>query len=281
MSSTRNIISPGLWANDALTAVPATPTPGVSYRNIGAFDIEQGWPFGLKVDSAPFNQVVYQVTSLLSILDQRGVLGWTSLLNYTVGALVLGSDNVLYQCAVNNGPGSSVQDPVSTSGYWNALRPGSGDVGDIKAVAANTPPTGWLKCNGAAISRTAYPALFARIGTVWGAGNGSTTFNVPDLQGEFLRGWDENGAVDPGRGFASLQMGSNAAHTHTLYADNSGSGANGQVTSINGGNFPLAGSARSGGYLATNGAAVQLVGVDGGSEARPRNRAVLFVIRAS
>ena len=64
-----------------------------------------------------------------------------------------------------------------------------------------TPPTGWLKCNGAAISRTAYAKLFAAIGTVFGAGDGFTTFNLPDLRGEFVRGWDDGRGVDGGRAF--------------------------------------------------------------------------------
>jgi microcystin-dependent protein len=49
-------------------------------------------------------------------------------------------------------------------------------------------PTGYLVCNGGAISRTSYASLFAAIGTTWGSGDGSTTFNLPDLRGAFLRG---------------------------------------------------------------------------------------------
>ncbi|MCB2019807.1 MAG: tail fiber protein, partial [Burkholderiaceae bacterium] len=54
-------------------------------------------------------------------------------------------------------------------------------IGEFKAFAMSSLPSGWLNCNGAAVSRTTYSALFAAIGTVWGAGNGTTTFNVPDL----------------------------------------------------------------------------------------------------
>lgn len=55
--------------------------------------------------------------------------------------------------------------------------------GDMKAVAYSTVPGGWLPCNGAAISRTTYARLFAAIGTTYGAGDGVTTFNVPDKRG--------------------------------------------------------------------------------------------------
>jgi microcystin-dependent protein len=58
------------------------------------------------------------------------------------------------------------------------------------AYAASTAPTGWLLCDGSAVSRTTYAALFAVISTTWGSGDGSTTFNVPDLRGQFLRGFD-------------------------------------------------------------------------------------------
>ena len=62
------------------------------------------------------------------------------------------------------------------------------EVGFIKPYAGSSVPTGYLLCNGAAISRAQYPELFAAIGTTWGAGDGSSTFNVPDLRGYFLRG---------------------------------------------------------------------------------------------
>ena len=61
--------------------------------------------------------------------------------------------------------------------------------GIIAAWPGNTPPDGWLVCNGSAISRTTYADLFAAIGTTFGAGDGSTTFELPDYQGDFLRGY--------------------------------------------------------------------------------------------
>ena len=55
-------------------------------------------------------------------------------------------------------------------------------------------PAGWLACDGALISRTVCPALFTAIGVVYGAGDGATTFAVPDLRGEFVRGWAGTGS---------------------------------------------------------------------------------------
>ena len=60
--------------------------------------------------------------------------------------------------------------------------------GTIIHYAGRTVPSGWLICNGANVSRTDYAALFAAIGTIYGAGNGSTTFGLPNLNGRFLEG---------------------------------------------------------------------------------------------
>jgi phage-related tail fiber protein len=89
----------------------------------------------------------------------------------------------------------------------SAFRSFSPPPGTVIHVAMNTAPTGFLKANGAAISRTTYASLFAAIGTTFGAGNGATTFNVPDLRGEFLRGWDDGRGIDGSRVFGSLQKG--------------------------------------------------------------------------
>lgn len=72
-----------------------------------------------------------------------------------------------------------------------------GPRGAITAFGAATPPDGWLICDGSAISRTTYAKLFAVIGTNFGAGNGSESFNLPDLRGRFLRGWDNGVGRDP------------------------------------------------------------------------------------
>lgn len=82
---------------------------------------------------------------------------------------------------------------------------------------SSTPPTGWLEEDGSAVSRTTYADLFAEIGTTWGAGNGTTTFNLPDSRGEFKRGWDNSKGTDSGRTFASFQDENVGAHDHEYY----------------------------------------------------------------
>lgn len=87
--------------------------------------------------------------------------------------------------------------------------------GEIKSVAFATAPQGYLSCDGSAVSRTTYATLFAAIGTTYGSGDGTTTFNVPDLRGEFLRGWDNGRGVDSGRSLGSTQGEDVGVHGHT------------------------------------------------------------------
>lgn len=74
-----------------------------------------------------------------------------------------------------------------------------GPIGSMVAWPAVSPPAGWLLCYGQAISRTTFSALFAVVGTVYGAGDGSTTFNVPDMRGRVPAGKDNMGGVAAGR----------------------------------------------------------------------------------
>jgi hypothetical protein len=80
--------------------------------------------------------------------------------------------------------------------------------GSVAWYAANSAPTGYLKANGANVNRTTYADLFTAIGTTFGVGDGSTTFTLPDLRGEFLRGWDDGRGIDSGRAFGTAQSGS-------------------------------------------------------------------------
>lgn len=85
--------------------------------------------------------------------------------------------------------------------------------GDLKATARASAPTGWLLCDGAAISRTTYADLFDALGTTYGVGNGTTTFNLPDLRGRVPVGVD--GAA--GRLDSNDALGnSGGAKDHTL-----------------------------------------------------------------
>ena len=77
--------------------------------------------------------------------------------------------------------------------------------GVVMAFGGSTAPTGWLECDGSAVSRSTYSDLFSAIGTNFGVGDGTSTFNLPDTRGEFIRGWDNSRGVDSGRGIGSFQ----------------------------------------------------------------------------
>jgi len=72
-------------------------------------------------------------------------------------------------------------------------------VGSVTAYAGTSAPTGWLLCFGQAVSRSTYAALFAVVGTTYGVGDGSTTFNLPDLRGRVIAGQDDMGGTSADR----------------------------------------------------------------------------------
>jgi microcystin-dependent protein len=167
--------------------------------------------------------------------------------------------------------------------------------------AASTPPTGYFECNGQAISRTAYATLFATIGVVFGSGDGATTFNLPDLRGQFVRGWDDSAGIDPGRVFGSNQSGSNLAHNHTLTDPGHGHGVNDPSHThgwTGGGSLlcafngqpqgPNMGNNNSSGFAsisaASTGISIQQnstgITIDSqGTESRPINVALMYIIK--
>lgn len=96
--------------------------------------------------------------------------------------------------------------------------------GTVMAFAGDIPPEGFYECDGSEVSRTDNPELFAAIGTMYGEGNGMTTFNLPDYRGYFLRGWDHGAGRDPdaadrengGDVVGSIQMDEIKSHGHKL-----------------------------------------------------------------
>ena len=97
--------------------------------------------------------------------------------------------------------------------------------GMIAPIGMSSAPTGWLACDGSAISRTTYSALFGIIGTTWGTGDGSSTFNVPDLRGAVLRGTGTAGVSSDfvGPSVGAYQDDQNADHNHSASTSTSGS----------------------------------------------------------
>ena len=146
-------------------------------------------------------------------------------------------------------------------------------VGIIQMWSLNISPSDYLECNGAAVSRITFSDLFMVIGSTYGNGNGSTTFNLPDYRGEFLRGWDNGKSSDPdsgsrtdrGDGTAGDNNGTKQdneleSHTHSIQQrtvfNNSGSGS---AAGNGDGNWGTAST--------------------GGNETRPRNINIMYIIK--
>jgi len=152
--------------------------------------------------------------------------------------------------------------------------------GTIIYSARTTAPTGYLKANGAAVSRTTYATLFAAIGTLYGGGDGSTTFNVPDLRGEFIRGFDDSRGIDSGRSMGSSQSEMIGPHNHTINDPGhnhqvninvyqQGAGPNAQTDMAN----------RNGNTTSSTATTGITINNNSGTENRPRNVALLACIK--
>ena len=106
---------------------------------------------------------------------------------------------------------------AATKQYVDNNASSSMPAGSVTAFAGSSAPTGWLLCAGQAVSRTTYAALFAVIGTTYGSGNGSTTFNLPDLRGRVPVGMDNMGGTDAGRlDYTNTLGGVGGEQYHTL-----------------------------------------------------------------
>ena len=92
-------------------------------------------------------------------------------------------------------------------------------VGCVIPFAGAAAPTGWLLCQGQAVSRTTYAQLFSVIGTTYGSGDGSTTFNLPDMRGRVAVGSDANLGAAAGVQSVSLTAAQNGPHNHTTLID--------------------------------------------------------------
>ncbi len=182
------------------------------------------------------------------------------------------TSNVTWTLPATDGAiGQAITTDGSGSLAWSAA---VAPPGTIIWHAASTAPTGYVKANGANLSRSTYAALFAIIGTTYGVGDGSTTFAVPDLRGEFPRGWDDGRGIDSGRAIGTAQAQAFLSHAHTYqpaYFLGSGSpGFDGNA---------LTGNSVQGGFGAFAAIPSQNTVAAGGTETRPRNIALLACIK--
>tara|TARA_R110001606_G_scaffold141321_2_gene280485 strand:- start:15717 stop:16886 length:1170 start_codon:yes stop_codon:yes gene_type:complete len=166
------------------------------------------------------------------------------------------------------GSGGIYSNRIYTRGYflnvWSGWRDISGGtdtinpVGSIIMFASHSIPVGYLLCNGSSISRIVYPKLFATIGTIYGSGDGSTTFNLPDLRGKFTRGVGGNSLA---LGVTQLDELKSHRHTSGWYGPRGASGTTNTFAS----NSSIYSTVYTG-YV-------------GGNETRPINIALNYIIK--
>lgn len=176
--------------------------------------------------------------------------------------------------SLNEIPSEFIPIPHSHPEYEST---GLNPVGSILPFAGELIPIGWLNCDGSEVSRQLYSNLYSTIGNAWGGGNGTTTFNLPDMRGMFLRGVDNGAGKDPdaseraasnpggniGDKVGSQQSDEVIDHSHGIKTQNGGSGV--QNISSHASSFSEYFHTTTENY--------------GGNETRPKNVNVIFIIK--
>ena len=219
-----------------------------------------------------FNALEFMYTTQLAYIFQAGVSEWDAATTYYIGSFCQ-VGGFIYKSLTEANQGNAVTNPT----YWVLYD--TNPIGTILTFISKTPPVGYLYCDGSAVSRTTYANLFAKIGVEFGYGDNSTTFNLPDLRGRFIRGMDDGQGNDPdaairtamatggntGDNVGSVQADQNKEHSHICSATPKGT-ENG-VPQVNGDeNFPFS-------------PAIVFQSGSGGSEARPKNVNMAYHIK--
>ena len=218
---------------------PEDATWSDGFPNVTMQPIESG---GLPPKGMDFNGILHALSASIVHQQKGGFFYYDAnyaknIGGYHAGAILIADDNSkLFISTIDNNPNNPNQNingwvilagagvnvdtatKLQTSCKIDGIDfDGSRDIrivpaGAVFYFAMRTPPAGYLVADGSAVPRDQYKDLFAAIGTTFGAGNGKTTFNLPDLRGEFIRGWDAGHGVDKNRAFGSWQIGTPISH---------------------------------------------------------------------
>lgn len=267
------------------TTVPITFADGTasapSITNTGDTNCGLFFPSADKVgvSAGGTHQYSFDATSIDLLLQNEARFYDTDSSNYMAVKApgVLGANYTLTLPSNDGDSGEFLQTNGTGTLTWAtpSTQAGAVPTGAVFCMALITVPNGYLECNGAEVSRTEEEDLFNAIGTTYGNGNGTTTFNLPDLRGEFIRGWASDrrdDGVDPssdaGRGIGTDQSDAVGGDSEIEVSDGTATG--GSVTRLtileNAGSSSLS-------NLSLNNLGSQV------SETRPRNVAMMYVIK--
>jgi microcystin-dependent protein len=164
------------------------------------------------------------------------LLSGTDVYNHNTGNVGIGTKTPTAKLDVSGNVNTSSQFTIN---HVSIAPP----IGSITAYTLATSPPGWLICNGAQVSRVTYASLFAVIGVTFGPGDNSTTFNLPNYQGAFLRGTGTTGSYS-GPSLNASQAHATQTHTHSASSVVTDPGHAHSQTTVNddynssGGSFP-------------------------------------------
>jgi len=198
-SNTSNLSYRNAWGAHEGTSSTAPVDIRSSY-----YGIDTDIPYGATGDS---NETCINETLFVETSDDEGTITvrWaqnTSSTDYTT----VKSGSVFKYTRIDSFP-------ILGAGEGGAATPAESPTGSVTQFAGSSAPTGWLLCDGSAVSRTTYSTLFSLIGETYGVGDGSTTFNLPDLKGKIPVGYNSSDGDFDALGETG------GAKTHTLTSD--------------------------------------------------------------
>lgn len=191
-------------------AISAVTTPKIADNAVTTAKIANNAVTSNKIPNTSIAGAQLQNQTITNAQIANQTITATQIANQTITAAQIANQTISNAQIANN----TISQAQIDAAFAQSLVP----TGCVMPFAATNAPDGWLACTGVAISRQTYAALFAVIGTTYGAGDGSTTFNVPDLRGRAMFGFigSTNGLITTATADKVALGGKGGEETHVL-----------------------------------------------------------------